>query len=51
MCVENNFNKTKNNFSEIYDKYKIIFKYIANKEKYNVDYEILSISVEGVNFF
>ena len=51
IYVENNLNKTKNNFSDISDKYQIIFKYIANEEKYNIDYEILSISVEGVNFF
>ena len=41
MYLENNLNKIKNNFSNIYDKYQRFFKYIANKEKDNIDYEIL----------
>ena len=47
IYLENNLNKIKNNFSDIYDKYQRFFKYIANEEKSNMDYEILSI--KGVN--
>ena len=49
IYLENNLNKIKNNFSDIYDKYQRFFKYIANEEKSNMDYEILSI--KGVNLF
>ena len=41
MYLENNLNKIKNNIPDIYDKYQRFFKYIANKEKDNIDYEIL----------
>ena len=51
MYLQNNLNKIKNNFSDIYDKYLRFFKYISNEEKNNTDYEILSIKVEGINFF
>ena len=33
IYLENNLNKIKNNFPDIYDKYQRFFKYIANKEK------------------
>ena len=33
IYLENNLNKIKKNFSDIYDKYQRFFKYIANKEK------------------
>ena len=42
MYLENNLNKIKNNILDNYDKYRRLFKYIANKEKDNIDYEILS---------
>ena len=32
IYFENNLNKTKNNFLDIYDKYQRFFKYITNKE-------------------
>ena len=51
MYLQNNLNKIKNNFSDIYHKYLRFFKYITNEEKNNIDYEILSIKVEGINFF
>ena len=41
MYLENNLNKIKNNIPDIYDKYQRFFKYIANKEKDNIDYKIL----------
>ena len=50
MYLENNLNKIKNNFSDIYDKYQRFFKYIANKEKNNIDYEILSSKVDDIDF-
>ena len=50
MYLENNLNKIKNNFSNIYDKYQRFFKYIANKEKGNINYEILSSKVDDINF-
>ena len=31
--LENNLNKIKNNFPDIYDKYQRFFKYITNKDK------------------
>ena len=31
--LENNLNKIKNNFPDIYDKYQRFFQYITNKEK------------------
>ena len=42
IYLENNLNKIKNIFSDTYDKYQRFFKYIAKKEKENIDYEILS---------
>ena len=51
MCLENNLNKIKNNFSDIYDKYQRYFKYIANKEKDNIDCEILLSKVDYINFY
>ena len=51
IYLENNLNKIKNNFSDIYDKYQRFFKYIANEEKNNIDYEILSIKVDDINFY
>ena len=51
IYLENSLNKIKNNFSDIYDKYQRFFKYIANKEKDNIDYEILSSKVDDINFY
>ena len=51
MYLENNLNKIKNNFPNIYDKYQKFFKYIANKEKDNINYEILSSKVDNINFY
>ena len=48
MYLENKF---KNNFLNIYDKYQKFFKYIANKEKDNIDYKILSSKVDDINFY
>ena len=50
MYLENNLNKIKNIFSNIYDKYKRFFEYIANKEKENNDYKLLSYKVDDLNF-
>ena len=43
--------KIKNNVPDIYDKYQRFFKYIANKEKDNIDNEILSSKVDYINFY
>ena len=51
MYLQNNLNKIKNYFSDIYDKYLRFFKYITNEDKKNIDYEILSIKVEGIIIF
>ena len=51
MYLENNLNKIKNNISDIYDKYQRFCKYIANKEKENIDYEKLSYKVDDINFY
>ena len=51
MYLENNFNKINNNFPDIYDKHQRFSKYIANKEKENIDYEILSSKVNDINFY
>ena len=48
MYLENKF---KNNFLNIYDKYQKFFKCIANKEKDNIDYKILSSKVDDVNCY
>ena len=51
MYLENNLNKIKNNFSDIYDKYQRSFKYTANKEKNNIDYKLLSSKTDNFNFY
>ena len=51
IYLENNLNKIKNNIPNIYDKYQRLFKYIANKEKDNIDYKILSYKVDDINFY
>ena len=51
MYLGNNFNKFKNNISNIYDKHQRFFKYIADKEKDNTNYKILSSKVDDINFY
>ena len=51
LYLENNLNKIKNSFSDIYDKYQRFSKYIAKKEKNKIDYEILSSKVDDINFY
>ena len=51
MYLENNLNKIKNSFPNIYDKYQRFFKYIANKEENGVDYKILLSKVHDINFY
>ena len=51
MYLINNLNNIKNNFSCIYDKYQRYFKRIANDEKNDVNYEILSSTVDNINFY
>ena len=51
MYLENNLNKIKNNFLDIHNKYPRFFKYIANKEKENIDYKILSSKVDDIDFY
>ena len=51
MYLENNLNKIKNIFSDIYDKYKRFFEYIANKEKENIDCKLLSYKVDDLDFY
>ena len=51
VYLENNLNKIENNFPDIYDKYQRFFKYIANKEKNDVDYKILSSKVNDISFY
>ena len=51
MYLENNLNKIRNNFPDIYKKYPRPFEYIANKWKENIDYEKLSYKVDDVNFY
>ena len=43
--------KIKNTFSDIHNKYPRFFGYIANKEKENINYEILLNKVDGINFY
>ena len=50
IYLENNLNKIKNNILDIYDKYQRFFKYIANREKGNIDYKKLSYKVDDINF-
>ena len=51
IYLENNLNKIKNNFPDTYDKYQRLFKYIANKEIDNIDYEILLSKVDDASFY
>ena len=51
IYLEKNLNKIQNNSPDIYYKYQRFFKYIANKEKDNIDYEILSSKVDDINFY
>ena len=51
IYLENNLNKFKNNIPDIYDKYQRFVRYIANKEKDNIDYKILSYKVDDINFY
>ena len=51
IYLKNNLSKIENNLPDIYDKYQRFFKYIANKEKDNTDYEILSSKVDNFNFY
>ena len=51
MYLERNISKIKNNSSDIYDKYQRFLKYIANGEKNDVNYEILSSKVDDINFY
>ena len=51
MYLENSLNKIKNNFSDICDKYQRFFKCIAEREKDNIDYKILSSKVDDINFY
>ena len=50
MYLENNLNKIKINIPYIYNKYQIFFKYIANKEKGNINCKILSSKVDDIIF-
>ena len=51
MYLENNLNEIKNKFPDIYNKYPRFFQYIANKEKENINYEILSNKVDDINSY
>ena len=51
MYLENNLKEIKNNFPNVYDKYPRFFQYIANKEKYSIDYEILLSKADNINFY
>ena len=51
MYLENNLNKIKNEFPDIHIKYPKFFQYIANKEKENINYKILSNKVDDINFY
>ena len=51
MYLKNNLCKIKNNFSDIYHKYQRFFKYIADKVKHSIDYELLSSEVADINFY
>ena len=51
VYLENNLNKTKNNFFDIYDKHQRLFKNIADEEKNSIDYEMLSSKVANINFY
>ena len=47
MCLGN---KIKNNIFDLHDKCQRFFKYIAKKEKNDVDYEILLSKVDDIIF-
>ena len=49
--LENILKIIKNDFLNIHDKYQRLFKCIVNKEKDNIDYEILSSKVDDINFY
>ena len=51
MYLESNLNKIQNNIPDIYDKYQMFFKYIVNKQKDNIDYEILLSKVDDIKFY
>ena len=51
MYLENNLHEIKYNFLHIHNKYPSFFKYIAKKEKKNIDQEILSSKVDDINFY
>ena len=51
MYLENNLNKIKNEFPDIHNKYPKFFQYIANKEKENINYKVLSNKVDDINFY
>ena len=51
MYLKNNLCKIKNNFSDIYHKCQRFFKYIADKVKHSIDYELLSSKVADINFY
>ena len=51
MYLENNLNKIKNNFLDIYHKYQRLFQFIANKEIDIINYEILSSKVDNISFY
>ena len=51
VYLENNLNKIKNNFFDIYDKHQRLFKNIADEEKNSIDYEMLSSKVANINFY
>ena len=51
MYLESNLNKIKNKFFDIHNKYPRFLQYIANKEKENINYEILSNKVDGINSY
>ena len=47
--LENNLNKIRNNFCNIYDKYQRSFKHIADEEKNSIDCKIHK--AKGINFY
>ena len=51
IYLENNLNKIRNIFFNIYDKYQIFFKHIADEEKNSIDYKMLSSKAKGINFY
>ena len=51
MYLESNLNKIKNKFFDIHNKYPRFLQYIANKEKENINYKILSNKVDDINSY